>query len=162
MELQRVDHLRGLSILKEIGILLHASLIVHPNFTKEDFRRLEKEVVRLCPAEVTFTVLSPSPGTQFWHDRKHEFICDDPYEFYDCMHSLLPTHLPLKRFYQHFGRLYSIALRHNPLRMNRVWVPLKELLRAIVGGTKYIFSLYNIHRDYLPEKNMPGKNTPEK
>jgi radical SAM superfamily enzyme YgiQ (UPF0313 family) len=57
---------RAIEILKEAGITLHAALIVHPDFTVEDFDRLEKEVLSLCPAEVSFTVLSPSPGTQFW------------------------------------------------------------------------------------------------
>jgi radical SAM superfamily enzyme YgiQ (UPF0313 family) len=142
---------KAVGLLKELGISLHAAFIVHPDFTVEDFRRLEKEIEYVCPAEVAFTVLSPSPGTKFWHDNRDRFICD-PYRFYDCMHSVLPTRLPIKLFYQHFGRLNSLALRSNPLRVNKVKVPLKDLVRAITGGTKYIFSLYNIYKDYLPEK----------
>ncbi len=142
---------KAIELLRQLGITLHAAFIVHPDFTRDDFRRLEKEVKKLCPAEVTFTVLSPSPGTKSWHDNKHRFICD-PYRFYDCMHSVLPTRLPLKRFYQHFGRLNSLALRSNPIRVNKVKIPLKDLYRAITGGTKYIFSLYNIYKDYLTDK----------
>ncbi|MBU3950172.1 MAG: B12-binding domain-containing radical SAM protein [Proteobacteria bacterium] len=142
---------KAIEILKQLGITLHAAFIVHPDFTRDDFRRLEKEVKNLCPAEVTFTVLSPSPGTKSWYDNKDRFICD-PYRFYDCMHSVLPTRLPLKRFYKHFGRLYSLALRANPIRVNKVKIPLKDLYRAITGGTKYIFSLYNIYKDYLTDK----------
>lgn len=143
---------KAVDLLREWGITLHAAFIVHPDFTIEDFRRLEKEIDNVRPAEVTFTVLSPSPGTKFWHDNKHSFICD-PYRFYDCMHSVLPTRLPLKRFYQHFGRLNSLALRANPLRVNKIKVPLRDLYRAISGGTKYIFSIYTIYKDYLPEKS---------
>ena len=139
---------KAVEVLRELRITLHASFIVHPDFTVEDYRRLEKEVIAVCPAEVSFTVLAPSPGTPFWHQHKHEFICD-PYRFYDCMHSILPTRLPLKQFYQHFGRLTSIALRANPLRVNRIRVPFREVLRAIVMGTKYIFSLKGLYRDYL-------------
>jgi len=138
---------KAVALLKEIGIMLHAAFIVHPDFTAEDFQRLEKEVMALAPAEITFTVLSPSPGTEFWHKHKHSFICD-PYKYYDCMHSVLPTKLPLKRFYQHFGRLTALALRANPLRIQKIKVPARDFFRAIVGGTKYIFSLYNIYRDY--------------
>ncbi len=145
---------RAIAILREIGIVLHAAFIVHPDFSVDDFRRLEKEVLDICPAEVTFTVLSPSPATQFWQEHKHRFICE-PYRFYDCMHSILPTNLPLKRFYQHFSRLNHLALRNNPLRRNNIKIPLRDLIRAIYYGTRYIIALQLIYRDYLSvqEKN---------
>ncbi|MHC4356759.1 MAG: B12-binding domain-containing radical SAM protein, partial [Planctomycetota bacterium] len=142
---------KAVALLRELNIMLHASFIVHPDFTVEDFRRLEKEALAVCPAEISFCVLSPSPGTSSWRKHEHEFICD-PYRFYDCMHSILPTRLPLKQFYRHFGRLTSLALRANPLRVNRIRVPFREFIRAIVGGTKYVFSLQAIHRDYRPEE----------
>lgn len=139
---------KAIAVLKDAGIMLHAAFIVHPDFEVEDFRRLEAEIARISPAEITFTVLSPSPGTDYWRQNKDRFICD-PYKFYDCMHSVLPTRLPLRLFYQHFGRLTALALRANPLRAYNIKVPFKDFVRAIVGGTKYIFSLYTIDRDYL-------------
>lgn len=140
---------RAVAILKDLGIMLHAALIVRPDFTVQDFRDLEATIRDLSPAEITFTVLSPSPATKMWQEQRDRFICD-PFRYYDCMHTLVPTKLPLRRFYQHFGRLNALALRANPLRLNRVRVPLRELLRAIVRGTRYIFSLYLIYKDYPP------------
>ena len=137
----------AVKILKELGITLHAAFIVHPDFSAEDFKRLEREVLELCPAEVTFTVLSPSPGTSLWYENKDNFICD-PYRFYDCMHTVLPTRLPLKRFYQHFSRLTNLALRANPLRINKIKVPFRDFVRAIYAGTRYIIALQMIYRDY--------------
>lgn len=141
---------KAISVLRELKIMLHAAFIVHPDFTESDFKRLEKEVIKLSPAEVTFTVLSPSPGTDYWYENKNNFICD-PFKNYDCMHTVLPTRLPLRKFYQHFGRLSAIALRFNPLRLNKTKVPFRDFLRAIVAGTKYIFSLYLIYKDYPPK-----------
>jgi radical SAM superfamily enzyme YgiQ (UPF0313 family) len=141
---------KAVSILRELGITLHASFIVDPDFTVEDFRMLEKEVLNICPAEVTFTVFSPSPGTELWQRYKKDYICD-PYLFYDCMHTILPTRLDLKKFYAHFARLSSVALRANPLRVNKVKVPFRDVVRAIYLGTKYIFALRNIYKDYSPE-----------
>ena len=137
----------AIAILRKIGLTLHGCFIVHPNFSVEDFRSLEKDVLSLCPAEVTFTVLSPSPGTEIWKTQKDDFICD-PYYFYDCMHSLLPTKLPLKRFYAHFSRLTQLALRANPLRVNKIRIPFRDVLRAIFVGTRYIFALRSIYKDY--------------
>ena len=142
---------KAIAILKELGITLHAAFIVHPDFSEEDFKRLENETLALCPAEVTFTVLSPSPGTAFWQENKERFICD-PYYYYDCMHTILPTHLPLKKFYRHFSHLTELALRANPLRVNKIKVPFGDFMRAIIQGTKYIISLQLIYRDYLPKK----------
>ena len=142
---------KAIAILKELGITLHAAFIVHPDFNQADFERLEKEALALCPAEVTFTVLSPSPGTAFWEENKHRFICD-PYYYYDCMHTILPTRLPLKKFYKHFSRLTQLALRANPLRVNKIKVPFADFIRAIVRGTKYIIALQLIYKDYLLKK----------
>lgn len=139
---------KAIAILKELKITLHAAFIVHPDFTEDDFQRLEKETLALCPAEVTFTVLSPSPGTAFWQENKESFICD-PFHYYDCMHTILPTRLPLKKFYKHFSHLTELALRANPLRVNKIKVPFKDFIRAIVQGTKYIIALRLIYRDYL-------------
>ena len=146
----------AIAVLKDAGIMLHASMIVNPDFTDADFDALEKEVRALCPAEVTFTVLSPSPGTAFWHEKKNDFICDS-YRFYDCMHTILPTALPLKRFYSRFAKLTEIALRNNPLRRNRIRTPWHEIARAIYRGTLYIFALHTIFRDYPAPPQPAGQ-----
>ncbi len=139
---------KAISILRELGIILHASFMVDPGFSVEDFRALEKEALNVLPAEVSFTVFSPSPGTELWHKYKDDFICEDGYLFYDCFHTLLPTKLDMKKFYQHFARLYTIGWRGNPLRINKVKAPFWEVIKTIVNGTKYILSIRAIYRDY--------------
>lgn len=138
---------KAIKIIKDCGIMLHAAFIVHPDFDKNDFKQLENDVIALCPSEVTFTVLSPSPGTPLFEHHKNEFICN-PFKYYDCMHTVIPTNMTIKRFYQHYGRLYSIALRSNPLRVNKIKVSLKDFFRAFIFGTRYVFSLYSIYKDY--------------
>ncbi|HAS55348.1 MAG TPA: hypothetical protein DCS42_15075, partial [Nitrospiraceae bacterium] len=120
-------------------------------FSVEDFRKLEKVIIELIPSEVSFTVFSPSPGTELWHQHKNEFICD-PYLYYDCMHTVLPTKMEMRLFYAHFARLYSIGWRHNPLRLNKTKVPFREVFRSIANGTKYVIAMRNIYKDYLPKK----------
>jgi radical SAM superfamily enzyme YgiQ (UPF0313 family) len=149
------ENMKAVSFLRDIGITLHASLMVDPGFSVRDFRGVENVIRQLTPAEMSFTVFSPSPGTELWHSHREEFICNDPYLFYDCMHSLLPTRLELKRFYAHFARLYRLAWAANPLRVNKVSVPHREILRSIINGTRYVFALRAIHRDY-PETRKHG------
>ncbi len=146
---------KAVQILKETGILLHGSLMVDPGFSVEDFRRLEKVIIELIPAEVSFTVFSPSPGTELFYKHKDDFICD-PYLYYDCMHTVLPTKMDMRKFYAHFSRLYSIGWRYNPLRLNKTKVPFREIVRSIANGTKYIIAMRNIYKDYLPKKAGKG------
>jgi hypothetical protein len=67
------------------------------------------------------------------------------------MHTVLPTKLDLKLFYAHFARLYSIGWRYNPLRLNKVKVPFREIFRSIAMGTKYILAMRSIYKDYPAE-----------
>jgi radical SAM superfamily enzyme YgiQ (UPF0313 family) len=150
-------NLKAIKILKSFDIMLHAAFIVHPDFTKEDFKLLEKNVMDLCPSEITFTVLSPSPGTNLFEQHKNKLICN-PFKYYDCMHSVIPTNMTIKRFYQYYGRLYAIALRSNPLRINKIKVPLKDFFRAAIFGTRYVFSLYGIYKDYPKELHHLSKD----
>jgi hypothetical protein len=43
-------------------------------------------------------------------------------------------------------------LQANPLRVHRVKVPFKEMVKIIFLATRYIFSMRNIYKDYLPKK----------
>ena len=144
---------KAVELLKEIGITLHASFMVDPDFSVQDFRDLEKEIMKVCPAEVTFTVFSPSPGTELWKQHKDDYIVD-PYLYYDCMHTILPTKLPMNRFYAHFSKLSRVALQANPLRVNKVRVPFREMIKIIYLGTRYIFAMRNIYKDYLPQRSQ--------
>lgn len=142
---------RAVAILREAGIVLHSALIVNPDFTEADFQRLHRTVAAIAPAEMSFTVLAPSPGTDFWNDTRARFIAPDPYAFYDCMHTLLPTRLPMATFYRYFSLLYLRGFQHNPWRAHRVKVPFRDLLRLMWSGARTGWTLHGLHRDYPPE-----------
>ncbi len=139
---------RAVEVLRELDIGLHAAFIVNPDFAAQDFINLRKSMNFAAPAEITFTVLSPSPGTAMFEENKDRFICDDPYLFYDCMHTLLPTRLPLNQFYRYFSLLYLFAFRQNPWRAKKIKVPLRDLLRLIAGGCRCGWTLRHIYKDY--------------
>jgi radical SAM superfamily enzyme YgiQ (UPF0313 family) len=139
---------RAVEVLAECGICLHAAFMTRPDFDKEDFIKLRKMVESIGPAEVTFTVFSPPPGTAIWDETKDQFIVDDPYYFYDCMHTILPLKLPMNKFYRYFSLLSLFALRNNPWRARKVKVPFKDMIRLFYAGVRYGHSLRNIYKDY--------------
>ncbi len=141
------NNMEAVQILRELGINLHAAFIVDPDFTEADFDRLEHEILAVSPAEIAFTVLTPTPGSALWHQSDKQFLID-PYLYSDCFHTLKAPRLPLKRFYHRYGRLTDLALRNNPLRINRVRMPIGDFIKAFVRGIRYIIAHHTLHRDY--------------
>lgn len=139
---------KAVDILADAGICLHAAFMVTPEFEEEDFINLRHAVESIGPAEVTFTVFSPPPGTPLWNEYKDKFIVDDPYFFYDCMHTILPLKLPMNRFYRYFSLLSLFALRNNPWRRRKIKAPLKDMFRMFIAGVRYGHALRNIYKDY--------------
>jgi len=99
----------AVKILDRLGILMEASYIVDPSYTREDFRSLRAYVRKMHHPYVIFTVLTPLPGTELHEARKDELITRKP-ELYDLVHSVLPTTLPAEQFYREFSDLYRKAL----------------------------------------------------
>lgn len=138
---------KAVGILKDIGICLHAAFMVNPDFVKEDFEKLQQTVKSILPAEVSFTVFSPAPGTELWEKHKDDFIVD-PYQYYDCMHTILPLKLPMKKFYHYFSLLSLTAFRNNPWRARKIKAPFKDIVRLFYTGFLYYNSLRKIYKDY--------------
>jgi radical SAM superfamily enzyme YgiQ (UPF0313 family) len=142
------ENQQAVDLLRELGIGLHAALMVNPEFTAEDFLKVRKTVEKVAPAEISFTVFSPPPGTDLWKKHRADFICPDPHAFYDCMHTLLPTRVPLKLFYRYLSLLWLFSSRYNPWRKNKVKAPLRDLARFMYHGMRYGWSVRNIYKDY--------------
>ena len=122
--------------------------MVNPDFEEEDFIAVHKAIKEMAPAEFAFTVFSPPPGTEAFADSREKFICDDPFLFYDGLHTILPTKLPLSRFYRYFSILYGLGAAHLPARANRVSAPMKDVIRVLWGGAKFGWYVRRLYRDY--------------
>ncbi len=139
---------KAVEILRGLDVGLHAALMVNPDFEAADFERVLATIEALAPCELSFTVFSPSPGTPLWEETKGRFVCADPFRFYDCMHTLLPTKLPLREFYRRFAFLYLASFRKNPWRMRGIFPPLVDIARAVARGIRCNFALRAIYKDY--------------
>jgi radical SAM superfamily enzyme YgiQ (UPF0313 family) len=96
-------------ILDDLGIMMYASFMVDPAYSREDFSALISFVRRLKLKYATFTVMTPLPGTALHSAREQEILSRKP-ELYDMLHALLPTTLPLEEFYQQLADLYTKAV----------------------------------------------------
>ena len=96
-------------ILDRLGIMMYASFMVDPDYTREDFVSLRQYVGRLKLKYATFTVMTPLPGTELYAAVKDRLLTTRP-EMFDMLHALVPTRLPLQEFYREMATLYTKAV----------------------------------------------------
>ncbi len=143
------DNQRAHALLRERKIAVHAGFMVAADFTEEQFLRLRETVEAMPPAQVTFTVYAPSPCSEAWEEERRErrWVCD-PYDLHDCMHPLVPTAVPLKRFYRELASLVWASGRKNPLRWVGPKIPLRDVARVFFATWRYTRALKRAYRDF--------------
>lgn len=96
-------------ILDDLGVIMYASFMVDPAYTRDDFRALKAYVRRLKLKYATFTVMTPLPGTELRRSVEDRLVSKKP-ELYDMLHALVPTTLPADEFYAELAKLYAEAV----------------------------------------------------
>ncbi|MGD9950374.1 MAG: radical SAM protein [Desulfobulbus sp.] len=99
----------AVKILDRLGIMMYASYMVDPTYTREDFTSLMAYARKMKHTYATFTVLTPLPGTQLYATRQQELLSRKP-ELYDMLHALFPTTLPIQEFYKELANLWTKAI----------------------------------------------------
>ncbi len=141
------DNDRALRILRDLGIDVYGSFIVRPDALPRDFAAYRNYCKRMKISSASFAVLTPLPGTDLYEEVRERLLTHD-HEFFDFLHTVLPTALPLKEFYSEFRKLYmrSIPLRRQ-LSLLRKY-PLREIPRILAMGFRFYDRLETAYRDY--------------
>jgi len=136
---------QAVKILDGLGILLYANFIVEPTFRREDFRELVRYIRTLNLKYASFSVLTPLPGTALYDEREPELLTKK-HEMFDFMHTVLPTALPLKKFYAELAQLFGKAL---PIRHTFGILRKYGGMRALKLLIKYPYYLAKLRKGYL-------------
>jgi radical SAM superfamily enzyme YgiQ (UPF0313 family) len=143
------DNEAAVKVLKDLGIDLYASFIVRPEFTHADFAAFRSYCRALELDFATFAMLTPLPGTDFYKEVREQMISHN-YDFFDFNHTLLPTALPLKEFYEEYYQLYqkavSLATRLAMLRKMQ-W---RDVPGLVAGSQRVFGQLRKAYQDYEP------------
>jgi radical SAM superfamily enzyme YgiQ (UPF0313 family) len=121
---------RAIEVLHDLEIAINGQFIVEPNFSVNDFRSLLDYAKRKKIEFPSFTILTPLPGTSLYRTKMEELVTEDT-EMFDLFHSVLPTRLPLERFYEEFARLYRESYFTRPFRF-----PTYRILRYVLSPEK--------------------------
>jgi len=100
------NNVRAVQILKGLDIDIWPMLMVRPEFERRDFGDLRRFCLDLDLPFIGFSVLTPLPGTDLYDEVKDRLISTN-YDYFDFFHTLLPTTLPIKEFYQELAYLFK-------------------------------------------------------
>ena len=143
-----IDNDRAVEILHALDIDIYASFIIRPDFSNADFKKLRAYCRQLELSFASFAVLTPLPGTDYYESVKDEMIIND-YDLFDFIHTLLPTKLSLKSFYQQYHDLYihGISIQNHLKHLNKYhW---SEIPKNLLQGQRFYKRLRNTYRDYI-------------
>jgi radical SAM superfamily enzyme YgiQ (UPF0313 family) len=143
------DNEEAARILNDLGIDIYASFIVRPDFDKEDFAAMRRYCRQLELKFASFAVLTPLPGTDLYDEVRDQMLTHDT-RYFDFLHTLLPTRLPLKEFYEELHRLYLGAIPPSKGLAFLAKYPLKDLPGTLAKSYRAYRGVRNAWRDYAP------------
>lgn len=102
---------KAIDILGRLGITIEATLIINPDYTIEDFKRMKTFIRDNNFVSPSLAILTPLPGSKYWDEKKDQIITNN-WDLWDCTHTVLKTFLGEKNFYRQYNWL---CLTYMPL-----------------------------------------------
>jgi radical SAM superfamily enzyme YgiQ (UPF0313 family) len=141
------DNAEAIRILRDLDIQLYASFIVRPTFSRSDFAAYRDYCQRMKLNYATFAVLTPLPGTDLYEETYDRLLTHN-YDYFDFIHTLLPTTLPLEEFYAELRHLYQRAVPMSRQLSLLKKFPLGEIPKVLNTGRRFYERLKTAHLDY--------------
>lgn len=98
---------KAIEIFHQNGIMIRGNYVIPNNYTENDFEALSDYAATNKVVYAGYTILTPMPGTVFYHEMKDQ-INDFDLLKYNFFNSVLPTSMPLEKFYESVGKLWLI------------------------------------------------------
>jgi len=98
---------RAIDVFHDNDILLRGNYIVPPSYDKDDFNSLAEYASSHRVAFAGYTILTPFPGTSFYHEAKADIV-DFDLAKYNMFNAVMKTRLPLEEFYRKVSSLWLL------------------------------------------------------
>jgi radical SAM superfamily enzyme YgiQ (UPF0313 family) len=141
------DNKKAIDILQDLGIEPYPSLIIRPEWQKEDFQELRQYCRNLGLGFSGFAVLTPLPGTDLYQRTKEQLITHN-YDYFDFIHTVLPTTIPLRDFYEEYYQLYRKAFTFSQSISHLKKYPVMQIPGTLAKAYKFYNQLRKAYRDY--------------
>jgi len=146
------ENFRALEIARKLGFTAAINIIADPDWDERRFEVI-REWALSVPEVVHLTVSTPYPGTETWLTESRKLASRD-YRLFDVQHAVLPTRMPLLKFYEELVKTQGILAKKH-----LGWTALREASGLVVrtllrGQTNFPLmlwkfnSVYNAKRQY--------------
>lgn len=129
---------KAMQILNELGIDCYATVILSPDWGKEEFRKLEITLKKLKIHYVNLQPLTPLPGTDFTVTESKLLISRNDYAKWDLAHvAISPSKLSVEEYYKELLSLYAkILFQWWVIKKYLSTIPIKMLIRIMIGSSR--------------------------
>jgi magnesium-protoporphyrin IX monomethyl ester (oxidative) cyclase len=152
------DNFKALEVARELGLTVALNIIADPDWDEARFATIREWALSI-PEIVHLTVNTPYPGTETWLTESRQLASLD-YRLFDVQHAVLPTRLPLPRFYGELVKTQAV-LRQKHLGFSALRgaarIVAGQLLR---GQTNFARSLWKFNRVYNVDRQVADHARP--
>jgi hopanoid C-3 methylase len=140
----------ALEVARTLDISVAVNIIADPSWDEERFR-IVREWAMSVPEIVHLTVNTPYPGTETWFTESRKLTTLD-YRLFDVQHAVLPTKLPLQRFYEELVKT-QVVLNRKHLGLAALRQTMGRALGLLAQGqTNFLRMLWKFNGVYHPER----------
>jgi hopanoid C-3 methylase len=144
------ENFKALEVARKHGFTVAINIIADPSWDERRFEII-REWARTVPEIVHLTVSTPYPGTEIWLTESRALTTRD-YRLFDVQHAVLPTTLPLKRFYEELVTTQNVLNRKH-LGLGAIKKLGQTAFSALLRGqTNYIRMLWKFSQVYNQER----------
>ncbi|HTA07524.1 MAG TPA: hopanoid C-3 methylase HpnR [Streptosporangiaceae bacterium] len=143
---------KALEVARSIGLMVAINIIADPDWDEARFAFV-REWAMSVPEIVNITVQTPYPGTETWLTEARRLTTLD-YRLFDVQHAVLPTRLPLRRFYQELVKTQSVLARKHlgvAALAQTAGIVARQLARGQTNFARMLWKfdkVYNADRQY--------------
>jgi magnesium-protoporphyrin IX monomethyl ester (oxidative) cyclase len=145
------ENFKALEVARAIGITVAVNIIADPDWDERRFA-LIREWALGVPEIVHLTVNTPYPGTETWHNTEARRLTTHDYRLFDVQHAVLPTRLPLHRFYEELVKTQAVLSKKH-LGFAAIRHTASTALRLLSQGqTNFVRMLWKFGSVYNPDR----------
>src|ERR1700758_2758338 len=143
---------KALEVARSLGLSVAINIIADPDWDEARFAFV-REWAMSVPEIVNITVQTPYPGTETWLTEARRLTTLD-YRLFDVQHAVLPTRLPLYRFYQELVKTQAVLARKHlgvAALAQTTGIVARHLLHGQTNFVRMIWKfdkVYNADRQY--------------
>src|SRR5262245_21678877 len=142
----------ALEFARSLGIEVAINIIADPDWDEQRFAVLREWCMEI-PEIVNISINTPYPGTESWITEQRRINTRD-YRLFDIQHAVLPTRLPLDRFYDELLNTQRVLYRKH-LNWRTAPGAVREALALLMRGqTNFVRGMLRYPRLYRLDQLM--------